>query len=173
MFAETPQEKRIRLTRLGWSEHDIAKACKGPARKKRTKSGALTEYEEQKALIKWADGAEGRALGIQGLLVAIPNSGHGNSLGRAAMLKATGLRTGFPDMILPIASGPYLALAIELKQARDDQGRQRASADPDQVKWIERLRAQRWRAEVCHGAVEAQRLIAFHMQEARRGTPPG
>jgi hypothetical protein len=159
-IVETFTVKAARLRRLGFSESEIAKH---KPRKPKKRGAVPSEYEEQKDLIKQCDGAWGRERGIQGLLVAVPNSGHANNIARAAMLKATGLRTGFPDVFLPVARGKYHALAIELKKSRDELGRQTASADPDQVKWLNKLRAQGWYAEVAHGAKEAIAIIDAYL----------
>lgn len=62
-----------------------------------------------------------------------------------------GTRPGFPDYILPIRSGNYVGLAIELK-AKTPHKRQ---ATPKQRAWLDHFTLNGWLAKVCHGADDA------------------
>lgn len=145
------------LRRLGFTDQEIA--AKAPRRKRptRTAKGCPTEYEEQKALLAAARGPWGKALGIDRKLVHVPNSGHGANLGQAAMLKASGLRKGYPDLILDKARGGYHGLRIELKTLVG------GVVSPEQQEWIDHLRAEGYCAEVCRGYLQAMSLIERYM----------
>ena len=153
-----PAERNVtQLKRYGFTDQEIAK--KAPRRKRatRTAAGVLTEYEEQKALMAAARGPWGKALGIDRKLVHVPNSGHGKNLGQASMLKATGLRTGYPDLILDKARGGYHGLRIEMKTLKG------GTVSPEQREWIDYLRAEGYCAEVCRGRDEAMAVISSYM----------
>lgn len=120
----------------------------------------MTEHEHAKAFI--------RVCGIYAsqhpelrLLFAVPNGGDRNKI-VAGKMKAEGVRPGVPDYILPVARGGYHGLAIELKTPT---GR----ASREQVEWIESLRDQGWRAEVCRGWEPAIREVADYLGFAWRG----
>ena len=146
-----------KLKRLGFTDQEIAK--KAPRRKRATKTaaGCLTEYEEQKALMAAARGPWGKALGIDRKLVHVPNSGHGSNLGQAAMLKASGLRSGYPDLVLDKARGGFHGLRIEMKAIKG------GTVSPEQREWLDYLRAEGYCAEVCRGHQEAMNLLEQYM----------
>lgn len=146
-----------KLRRLGFSEQELAKKRPRKARKRTTALGVLTEYEEQKALMKAARGPWGVALGIDRRLVHVPNSGHGDNLGQAAMLKATGLRKGYPDLILDKARGPFHGLRIEMKTVKG------GIVSPEQKAWIKVLEEEGYCCRVCHGHQVAMRIIEDYM----------
>ena len=89
---------------------------------------APTEHELQCALIRWCD--------LQGppfdLIYAIPNGGHRNKA-TAGRLKASGVRAGVPDLVLPVPNRYSGALYLELKT---EKGRLRK----EQAAMMERLR---------------------------------
>lgn len=113
------------------------------------------ESEEQKALFEWAALMEGKHPELH-LLFAIPNGGlrHKATAGR---LKAEGVKSGVPDICLPVARKGFHALYIELKRVKGG----RASAE--QSTWIEALNEQGYFAEVCHGWDSARRVIEWYL----------
>ena len=74
-----------------------------------------TEHEEQVALFQWAAANEAQYPSLA-MLAAIPNGGY-RPMTTAAMLKAEGVKAGYPDILLDVARGPYHGLRIELKRA--------------------------------------------------------
>lgn len=76
-------------------------------------------------------------------LFAVPNGGDRNVI-VAAKMKAEGVKPGVPDYLFPVKRGGFNGLAIELKSMT-------GTASREQKEWIEALRAQGWRAEVCRG----------------------
>lgn len=129
---------------------------------------SASEHQEQVALFKWAEYAVGRWPVLE-LLYAIPNGGMRPSKARtdkrgrtvrysveAQKLRAEGVKSGVPDICLPVPSGPYHGLYIELKTRR---GR------PSEVQqqWVAALVRHGYRAEVCRGWEAARTVIEDYL----------
>lgn len=91
------------------------------------------------------------------LLYHIPNGG-ARSKGTAGRLKAEGVKSGVPDICLPVAKGKYHGLYVEMKV-----GKNKPTAN--QVKWIESLLSEGYQAKVCYGWQEAVRVIEDYLTE--------
>lgn len=102
-----------------------------------------TESVEQQCLIRWAERQSGAHPELR-LLYHIPNEGK-RSKSTGARMRAEGLRTGVPDLCLPVARGGYHGLYIELKRVRD------WTLSETQRQWIAALEAHGYRAVVCPG----------------------
>ena len=113
------------------------------------------EDVEQMCLIRWAKANEGAHPEV-GLIFHIPNGGK-RGRAEAARLKEMGVKPGVSDLFLPVARDGYHGLWIEMK--RLDDGR----PTKDQLKWIERMIAEGYVATVCHGWVQAARLICAYL----------
>ncbi len=115
------------------------------------------QYEamEQEALFDWADLMRGRHPELD-MLYHIPNGGSRNKI-EAANLKRQGVKPGVPDLCLPVPSGKFHGLYIELKA-----GKNRPSGL--QKDWIADLRRQGYAAEVCVGWMEAAELIEKYLK---------
>lgn len=118
---------------------------------------APTEEQEQIALIRWFDLQMPSEL--KGKLVAIPNGGHRNKI-TGARLKLSGVRKGFPDMMLLKPSGGYFGLFIELKRTKG------GSVSAEQIDWLHWLNQQGFMAAVCKGADEARKTIQDYLGRA-------
>lgn len=114
-----------------------------------------TESNEQQTLFAWARAMSGRYPELA-MLYHIPNEGK-RSARTGARMKAEGLRTGVPDICLPVARGGNHGLYIELKRRKNS----RVSAD--QIRWIENLMAQGYAAAVCYGCDEAIEIIQNYL----------
>ena len=108
-----------------------------------------SETAEQEAVIEYCD-----LMSIP--IVHIPNEGK-RSVAYAAQLKRLGLRSGFPDLFLPLARGGYFGLFIEMKY---DKGK----LSKDQKKWLLRLKKAGYRAVVCRGADAAIEEIKNYLK---------
>ena len=115
-----------------------------------------TEHEEQVALFQWAEAHEAQYPSLA-MLAAIPNGGY-RPMTTAAMLKAEGVKAGYPDIVLDVARGPYHGLRIELKRA--DRSNHATDA---QREWLARLNFQDYLAVVCYGADEAIKVITDYL----------
>lgn len=118
------------------------------------------EGEEQATLFNWARMQSWKWPELE-LMYHIPNGGK-RSKSEAARFKAEGVKSGVPDIFLPVARGGYHGLYIELKRLRGN------SATENQNAWIERLRAQGYRAEVCKGWEAARKVITEYMESGTR-----
>lgn len=96
-----------------------------------------TELSEQMAVVEWCDL-------IHIPIVHIPNEGKRSAV-YGANLRRAGLRSGFPDLFLPVARNGHHGLLIEMKNGK---GRTTAA----QLEWLERLNNLGYRAVVCYGA---------------------
>lgn len=77
----------------------------------------MSEATEQQAVIRWAGYMSGRYPELE-LLYHIPNGGSRNKI-EAANLKQQGVKSGVPDLCLPVGKGKYNGLYIEMKFGRN------------------------------------------------------
>lgn len=113
------------------------------------------ESEEQRTLFEWARRMQGKWHELN-LLYHIPNEGK-RSQRAGARLKAEGLRSGVPDICLPVARGECHGLYIELKRRKNSR------ITEEQIWWIESLVQQGYAAAVCRGCDEAIKLITDYL----------
>ena len=130
--------------------------------KTRNRANVRQGDAEQAVLVQWARLKQVKWPELV-LLFAIPNGGYlagniGQRAAQAARLKAGGMCKGVPDFCLPVARGGFHGLYIELKSGK---GR----ATPDQKWWIEALKEQGYRAEVCQGWQAGTAVITEYMEE--------
>ena len=105
---------------------------------------ASSEDAEQEAVVEYCD-----LLHIP--IVHIPNEGK-RSLSYAARMKRMGLRSGFPDLLVPLTRGGYHGLFIEMKYGKN-------KTTKEQKEWLERLSAEGYACAVCYNAAEAIKTI--------------
>lgn len=98
---------------------------------------------------------------FSGRLFAIPNAGAGSQRGQAGKMKAEGVRSGVPDLCLPVARHGFNGLYIELKAKG---GRLR----PEQGGWLDFLGGQGYMAVCCVGADAAIDTIRGYLDERQR-----
>jgi hypothetical protein len=113
------------------------------------------EHAEQAALMRWVE-LQARRYPALEMLFAIPNGGRRDAV-TGARLKAEGVKAGVPDLFLPWPAGGWHGLFIELKAPG---GR----PTPAQRRWIERLQAAGYRAEVCYGWEEAAVVLSDYLR---------
>lgn len=115
----------------------------------------------------WATGtANERALNtkldfpfeVWSMLYAVPNGGNRDPA-TAARLKATGVKSGFPDIGFPVARRDFNGLFIEMKRA---DGRD-SDVKKDQLDWHLRLRAQGYCVAVCYGWRHAAQYVFWYL----------
>lgn len=114
-----------------------------------------TESNEQRTLFEWARRMEGRWPELR-MLYHIPNEGK-RSLRTGARMKAEGLKSGVPDICLPVPRGGNHGLYIELKRRKNSKVTQ------EQLEWIMDLASQGYVAAVCRGCDDAISLITDYM----------
>lgn len=114
-----------------------------------------TEHTEQKHLLKWAALNAGAHPELA-LLFAIPNGG-ARSKACAGKLKAEGVKSGVPDLCLPVARGGYFGLWLEMKRT------QGGKLSPEQKQWHRDLQIQGYHVATAKGFDEAQHSLATYL----------
>ncbi len=107
-----------------------------------------TEEQEQLALVQWLELHKIR-------YTHVPNEGKHKVQYRAKQ-KRLGVKPGVPDILIfdrPPLYPENVGVAIELK--RQKGGR----VTPEQIAWLEDLKARGWAVAVCQGAMEAIRVL--------------
>ena len=115
----------------------------------------MSEHDEQAALFAWAD-MQASATPVLQLLYAIPNGGH-RYKAVAVKLAAEGLKSGVPDVHLPVARGGYHGLYIEMKYGRN-------KPSDHQEAWLRALAGQGYKTAVCWGFEQAKQIIEDYLQ---------
>lgn len=100
-----------------------------------------SETTEQIALFNWAKRTES-ILPELALMYHVPNEGKRSNGG---ILKAAGLKSGVPDICLPVANNGFHGLYIELKFGKN-------KATKAQEEYMAMLNAQGYKTAVCYGA---------------------
>lgn len=111
----------------------------------------MTQWEEreQTFVVSWCE--------IKHIPVfAIPNGGKRNPK-EAAFMKAAGVKAGVPDLMMPIPSGKYHGLFIEMKY-----GKNKPTAE--QLSWHALLRRNGYAVAVCYGGDAAVKTITDYLK---------
>lgn len=116
-----------------------------------------SETTEQIALFNWAKRTES-ILPELALMYHVPNEGKRSNGG---ILKAAGLKSGVPDICLPVANNGFHGLYIELKFGKN-------KATKAQEEYMAMLNAQGYKTAVCYGAEEAGEEILSYLTEPGR-----
>jgi hypothetical protein len=113
-----------------------------------------SETTEQMQLFAWAKRTESILPELK-LLYHVPNEGKRTN---GAILKAAGLKSGVPDICLPVAFGNFHGLYIELKfgSNKPTQG---------QRDFMDLLKGQGYAVAVCYGAESARKTILDYLTE--------
>ncbi|MCL2703876.1 MAG: VRR-NUC domain-containing protein [Defluviitaleaceae bacterium] len=114
-----------------------------------------TESEEQQALFEWAQYQKGKYPEIE-LLYHTPNGGR-RGKAEAGRFKAEGVKSGVPDLFLPVARGGYFGLYVEMKRRK---GGKESDA---QLELFPKLRKQGYKVETCKGWEAAAQTIIKYM----------
>lgn len=114
----------------------------------------MDEASEQIVLFQWVDVMK-RARPELERLFHIPNE-RKCTPAQGAKLKRMGVKSGVPDLCLPVARKGYHGLWIEMKARK---GR----VNDRQREWIEALRQEGYLATVCYGAREAIEVLGKYL----------
>lgn len=113
------------------------------------------EDQEQVAIMQWSILARQQYPELK-LLHHIPNE-RKCSLQQGRYMKRKGVKSGVPDLCLPVPRGGYHGLYIELKRKGGGQ------TSDTQTWWLEELAAQGYRTALCRGADEAIAIIKRYL----------
>ena len=118
------------------------------------KSLLSSEENEQIMLFQWADIAAVSYPELR-LMFHVPNEGK-RSAATGSRFKQMGLRSGVPDVILPVARGKFIGLAIEMKYGKN-------SLTANQKKWLGMLADAGHKTAVCYSFGEAKKTILDYL----------
>lgn len=132
----------------------------------------LSEHQEQVIVFKWASLAE-RSIPELASLYAIPNGLRAAGIGAAKKARAEGLKSGVPDICLPVPRHPWHGLYIELKRlsVRPKTDRSKGGVSDAQTDWHVRLRVQGYAVAVCYGADDAILTINRYLSGCFKHVP--
>lgn len=120
---------------------------------------AVSEHQHQVAFFQWLEYAAKYDERLS-MAYAIPNGGHRHPA-VAKKLKSEGVKSGIPDICLPVPSGKYHGLYIEAK-------RKGGKPTDNQRGWIIALQKQGYRAVICEGFDEMKRAVHEYLGSAQR-----
>jgi len=110
---------------------------------------APTEETDQIKLAVW--------LGKMGIRFNASANGGKRNYWEAVKFKRMGVSAGYPDIEVPLPSGPYHGLYIELK--RESGGK----VSSQQQDWLDYLNAKGYYAKVAYGFEEAKRIVLEYL----------
>lgn len=119
-----------------------------------------SEHQEQVALFTWAKWSEARHPELKWLF-AIPNGGY-RHIATAVRLKASGVKKGVFDIMLPVARGGYHGLFCEMKV---DKNKLRS----EQEDFQQHLIKENYKQAVCYSMDEAKYEIVKYLSYEREG----
>ena len=128
----------------------------------------MSEHREQSLLFQRAALAETRFPELR-LLHAVQNWGGVKGPAEGARRKAEGIRAGVPDVHLPVPRDGFASLYIEMKRLKPRLTKTKGlrldptKQTPEQVVWMEGLRAVGNAVEVCHTADEAWSVLERYL----------
>lgn len=114
----------------------------------------MTEAKEQEIVIQWCNLQSFKYKELE-LIYHIPNGGKRNAK-EAVSLKRQGVKSGVPDLHLPVSRGGYNSLYIEMKVNKN-------KCSENQNKWISRLSEEGHKVNVCYGSLEAIETIKQYL----------
>ena len=117
----------------------------------------MTEYDIQKSFFEWVYHREVRDERYR-LIHHTPNSSQ-FTIGHGVKMKRIGLRSGIPDVFVPIASKGFHGLYIEFKS-------EKGKLNKNQRDVIKQLRKQGYRVEIIRCPREAAEVVMHHMRYA-------
>lgn len=114
-----------------------------------------SETTEQIKLFKWAEINEQFVPELK-LLHHVPNEGKRTN---GTVLKAAGLKTGVPDIVLSVPRRGFHGLYIELKFGS-------GKVSKSQKEFMKLLAMQNYKTQVAYGAEEAREIIRWYLSKA-------
>jgi hypothetical protein len=114
-----------------------------------------SEHIEQVKLFTWAKLQSNKHVPLT-MMFAIPNGGQRNIV-TATKLKAEGVKSGVPDIMLAYPSKHAHGLFIEMKSVK-------GSLSENQREWISTLSSNGYQCNVCYSFDEAKKIICDYLE---------
>lgn len=114
------------------------------------------EHDEQAALFRWSEIMKRKYPELD-LMYAVPNAAR-RSPRQGAWMKAEGMKAGVPDVHLPVASGSYIGLWLEMKSGKNNP-------TPEQRRRMGALEAVGHLCVVCYCWLDAAAVIEKYLAE--------
>ena len=122
------------------------------------KGKGLTEHEIQASFISWCfSGDTLERYPELDLIYAIPN-GSNKSIATAMKFKREGLRSGVPDLCLPVARGEYHSLYMEFKRTA------KLKLSASQINWQIKLEKQGHRVTMVSSRDQAIEVVTAYLK---------
>lgn len=115
-----------------------------------------SEHAQQVGVMMWATEVRAKYPLLE-LLFAIPNGGMRDKI-TASRLKAEGVKSGVPDLFLPVARYPYHGLFIEMKKT----GGTLSKVQKDF--WHPKLTQQDYYVATCYAFQQARDCLIWYME---------
>lgn len=120
----------------------------------------MSEHDEQVEVISWCKLNEGRYPDLE-MIYAVPNAGK-RSIGAAQYYIAEGLKSGVPDLCLPVPRQEPIGtwhhgLYIEMKYGNN-------TPTDNQGEWIKKLQDQGYLVIIAYSAEEAIGIIESYLE---------
>jgi len=119
----------------------------------------MSESQEQAAVIQWCDRCKWNDAK---LIFAIPNGTHIKSHQGRLKAKKEGLKKGVPDLFLPVPSGEFHGLFIEMKKPKDSAS-PAGKPSKEQIEWLITLSDKDYMSVLCVGADAAIKTIEEYL----------
>lgn len=116
----------------------------------------MTEHEVQKNVIQWCTWMENGKYPELKMLFAVPN-GMFTTKASAGKAKAEGLKSGVPDLILPVPANGYIGMAIEMKVGKN-------KPTENQLWWLKSLAKYGWYCTVCWSYEDAVEALTEYLE---------
>jgi len=114
------------------------------------------EKDEQIALFEWAELQRHKYPELS-FMFHIPNGGSRNKI-EAVNLKRQGVKSGVPDIFLPVPKGGKSGLFIEMKYGKN-------KLSDNQKKWVEMLHRRGYEIATCYSWKQAATAIIIYLEE--------
>lgn len=117
-----------------------------------------SEHDHQKAVFEWMEWQAKGPIPELKWAFAIPNGGL-RHIAVAKKLKEEGIKSGVPDIFIPVPRNGFHGLFIEMKKPG-------GKTEAQQELWINNLAILGFFAYVCHSSNEAIELIEYYFGKA-------
>lgn len=112
------------------------------------------ESTEQAKLFDWSHFMSAK-YPILNLMYHVPNGGSRNKI-EAANLKRQGVKSGVPDICLPVPCSKFHGLYIEMKVGKNKPTK-------NQIYYIDSLRLQGYKVEICYSWTKAAEVVCKYL----------